>query len=556
MKKILLAICVTLAMVMLLGMNVQANTARPIIINVVQEELRANDSHDLVRLTITTNTVVDTVWVRHSTPELFPRAQLVNTTTNVKTWEISFTPSNPGSQYVSVEANRGFVSGGARHRLFVVYPTYAHLHEIIIPSGYRYSGLSSESMLVIRNNDGLSGLANIYGEIVVPAKYNDVRSFPEGLAAVRVGDSATGLWGFIDINGREVVPPRYHAVGNIINGFAQVRVGTSSERFEDWRFGFVNRLGVEIARPIYGQVRNFSDGFAAVQEANGTKWGFINERGNLAIPFRYPSLSYFHNGFALVRDECCDWFWNHNGLPMCGARTNGMALIDTRGDEVRFIQHACSSANSTVANYFSFFNLFGPEPSLALSEGLIWVRDPQTNLLGLADIMGNVLTPFKYSDTRRGFNEGMAWVSVSTQQNELWALLDNKGNEIVRPMYEEVSNFSEGLAAVWRDGYVGFIDKEGNEVIKPNKYSNVGAFINGLAPVQSSNGLWGFIDTSGNIVVPLEYTIVQYDGIVMLLGSGITHRFSISIGGRVTDAITPRTWKAYRVTFEDFPPNN
>jgi uncharacterized protein YkwD len=122
MKKILTAILATVVMAILFGMNVQASTTRPVITNVVQEELRANDSQDLVRLIITTNTVVDTVWVRHSTPERFPRAQLVNATENTKTWEISFTPLNPGSQDISVEANRGFVTGGARHRMRVIHP--------------------------------------------------------------------------------------------------------------------------------------------------------------------------------------------------------------------------------------------------------------------------------------------------------------------------------------------------------------------------------------------------------------------------------------------------
>jgi uncharacterized protein YkwD len=122
MKKIFVTICAVVTIVILLGMNVQASTIRPLITNVVQEELRVNDSQDLVRLTISTNTVVDTVWVRHSTPERFPRAKLINTQGNSKTWEIEFIPLNPGSQYMSVEANRGFFTGGARQRIFVIHP--------------------------------------------------------------------------------------------------------------------------------------------------------------------------------------------------------------------------------------------------------------------------------------------------------------------------------------------------------------------------------------------------------------------------------------------------
>jgi hypothetical protein len=466
---------------------------------------------------------------------------------------------------VSVEANRGFVSGGARHRLFVVYPTYAHLHEIKVPSGYWitvHGAWVSEGMLLVENiNDGLRGVVNRYGEFVVPAKYNAVQPFSEGMAAVRVGNHATGLWGFIDINGREVIPPRYNHVNNFYNGFAQVRVGASSENSRNWRFGFVNRMGVEIAQPIYHQVYNFSGGFANVRGDDVLKWGFINEMGNLAIPFQFPSISYFYNGFALVMEECCGIFWRHNDLPMCGARVDGMLLIDEKGKEVRFIHHACPTANSIVRSGLSH----------ALSEGVIWVRNPQTNLLGLVDLMGNTLMPFKYNSTR-GFSEGMAWVSVTYQQKNLWALIDSKGNEIIRPIYDYVEDFSEGLAAVWRDGYVGFIDKEGNEVIEPNQFNNAGSFINGLAPVQINDirretwdrgqivdvnyGLWGFIDTSGNIVVPLEYTGVRFDGSIMMLGGGASQTGGLSLGGPILASVTPNSWRAYKVTFETFPPNN
>lgn len=59
--------------------------------------------------------------------------------------------------------------------------------------------------------------------------------------------------------------------------------------------------------------------------------------------------------------------------------------------------------------------------------------------------------------------------------------------------------FTEGLAAVelickW--GYMGYIDKTGNEVI-PIKYDYAYDFRNGKAAVLL-NGKWGTIDKQGN----------------------------------------------------------
>ena len=54
-----------------------------------------------------------------------------------------------------------------------------------------------------------------------------------------------------------------------------------------------------------------------------------------------------------------------------------------------------------------------------------------------------------------------------------------------------------------RNGKYGFIDKSGNVVV-PCKYGNAWSFSEGLAAVEI-DGKWGFIDKSGNVVVPCKY---------------------------------------------------
>ncbi len=75
--------------------------------------------------------------------------------------------------------------------------------------------------------------------------------------------------------------------------------------------------------------------------------------------------------------------------------------------------------------------------------------------------------------------------------------------------YEKLGSFSEGLAAVMRDGKWGYINSKGEEVI-PCQYSLCEAFNEGLAAVQkcSEEGYidteWGYIDTEGKEVIPLK----------------------------------------------------
>ena len=43
------------------------------------------------------------------------------------------------------------------------------------------------------------GFVNKNGEVVIPCKYDEARSFSEGIAAVRLGDK----WGFVDKKGND-----------------------------------------------------------------------------------------------------------------------------------------------------------------------------------------------------------------------------------------------------------------------------------------------------------------------------------------------------------------
>ena len=81
---------------------------------------------------------------------------------------------------------------------------------------------------------------------------------------------------------------------------------------------------------------------------------------------------------------------------------------------------------------------------------------------------------------------------VNTQTTTKWE--DN---------YDENWRFSEGLAAVEKNGKYGFVDEAGKEVI-PLIYDDVFDFSEGLAHVKK-NDKHGFVDKTGKIVIPLIY---------------------------------------------------
>ena len=69
--------------------------------------------------------------------------------------------------------------------------------------------------------------------------------------------------------------------------------------------------------------------------------------------------------------------------------------------------------------------------------------------------------------------------------------------------YSKLSGFHDGLASVSKDGKWGFIDKTGQQVV-PCNYSSVESFYGGLAIVVL-NGKYGFVDNTGREVIPCKF---------------------------------------------------
>ncbi len=78
---------------------------------------------------------------------------------------------------------------------------------------------------------------------------------------------------------------------------------------------------------------------------------------------------------------------------------------------------------------------------------------------------------------------------------------------VIKPQYDYVGGFSEGLSVFGSNAKYGFIDKTGNVVIKA-QYGLAESFFEGLAAVNTGTileGSWGFIDKIDKLIIPAEY---------------------------------------------------
>ena len=114
--------------------------------------------------------------------------------------------------------------------------------------------------------------------------------------------------------------------------------------------------------------------------------------------------------------------------------------------------------------------------------------------------VAEIVIPFQFQDARP-FSDGIAAVKKEGK----WGYIDRLGQWIVQPQYAfSIGDYSSGLAFIGNQ----FFNTSGDVAFGETKYENARNFSpkgkNALAAVQVS-GQWGFIDLNGEFVISPKY---------------------------------------------------
>ncbi len=298
----------------------------------------------------------------------------------------------------------------------------------------------------------------------IPPIYESATYFSEGLAAVKINHK----WGFIDKAGKIVIEPQFN--------LWQARFNT-----------------------------HFSDGLVAVNFNNGKdetfnqdgnsvsniKWGFADKNGRLVIAPKFEGEYWnpprFTEGLAPV---------------IYSSMFPGSAVMVGIGAKYGYIDKSSEFIIKPI--YDEAFNF---------SEGLAAVTLDGKE--GYINSKGDVFIPLKYKFAS-SFSNGYAIVSTDGSR---YFFIDKLGNKPFDKTFEDLSDFSDGLARFSENGKFGFIDTKGNVVIKPFIENSsivdwsVGNswFSEGLCAVkfgydknkkdEIDNGKYGYIDKTGKVVI-------------------------------------------------------
>lgn len=393
------------------------------------------------------------------------------------------------------------------------------LGDIVIPAQYDNVGYFKDGIAPVALNEKY-GFIDITGKTVIPIQFDEILSesswgindyeyyrginvhtyFYEGLACVK----QNGKYGFIDKTGKTVIPIQFDDTAGFVDGLAIVR--------QNDKCGIIDTTGKFIVPVKFEDINSFSEGVASVKQND--KYGFIDKTGKIVIPIQYEWAGDFNEGLSVVQQNGKYGLINKRGQFITPAQfedfhyfMDGLAMVKLNG-KYGFIDKTGKLVIPAMFDEVDLLNQEGgdyvegePEDPSAddesyFVEGLVAVRI--NDKWGAIDKTGKLVIPAKY-DYIDQFSEGV----TSVEQNDKWGMIDKTGKLIIPIMFDERFEFSEGLAAVSQNGKSGFIDKTGNMVIA-SRFDYSWGFSEGLAPV-CINDKYGYIDKTGKFIIPAQF---------------------------------------------------
>lgn len=204
----------------------------------------------------------------------------------------------------------------------------------------------------------INSYINKKGDLISGKWYTALGDFSEGLAwaAEMVPDQQTrnikDLYGYIDRKGTEVIPARFDAARDFSDGLAAIAIKQGTDSLGDpvLKMGYIDTTGKIIidcrfdygnmARPDYPYTEafQFSEGLASAGKITGLrfssipvpkytdpkynvreigkpvfKFGYINEKGEMVIDYRFDYAGKFKNGTARVEIEEKEFYIDKKG---------------------------------------------------------------------------------------------------------------------------------------------------------------------------------------------------------------------------------------------------
>ncbi len=285
------------------------------------------------------------------------------------------------------------------------------------------------------------GFIDTSGKLVIPAQFDDVSPFSEGMAAVRIKSN----WGYIDAEGKIKIPIQYKSAWSFHEGKARVESFGLPETYID-NSGTIKFSGE------WSAADDFMEGLARVKV--GSLYGYIDSSGHLVIPPIYTRGWNSSGGLIIIDFEDQLGIINHLGQYIIAP---GFDHIKVLKEEERILCHRNDSA--------FMYDMHGKE-MVRLDNARI--QDGERNTLSVRQD-GQM---YFFDLVENAIRQGISYSNIIYLEDGKWAgknengyqLLDASGKPINNNTYNQINQFRDGIAVYSRASNWGYVDRYGKEL--------------------------------------------------------------------------------------------
>ncbi len=372
---------------------------------------------------------------------------------------------------------------------------------------------------IISKKGELYGVMNEKNKFFIEPKFIDIQTIDNTIFAVK---NEKGLWGFYNM-GAKISECYFNNFR--FTGTDQIIVQKIS------RWGVINNKGEQTIDFRYQYINLINDHTYKVGKFN--QWSVRNFKNEILNTFEFDSITYLGD----------------NVYKFCLAGNYG--LVDNNGKIITTEYQ--NIFESTLTDKLPKKEFAKPLPILAKGNYRVpqeerfdtvyhfcegFAKFQSDRKFGFVDSLGNIRLVPQYNDARH-FSEGMVAVVLIGK----WGFMDKNEKLCVQPLYNEVCDYKNGISIVRKDTVFNFINKNGKllygdffdkiiptysgnySIIRKNKIGLADAFGHELVSTKyeevielgntfilaKEHNLWGVLNKEGNIVIPFNYSVIQFD---------------------------------------------
>ena len=254
---------------------------------------------------------------------------------------------------------------------------------------------------------------------------------------------------------------------------------------------------------LYEEVGVYCGGLCPVKKFD-SQWGYLDENGKRAIPYKYQKVGAFMEEVAPVIDT--------DGNIMFIDKSNNkkidLTTIENVVDITSKVSGMFAAYNGQTWDFYDYNckKLFGGYDDVS-SMGNQIAAVKKNGYWSIINTKGQPVNETKYTDILQDekgvvYRNGVLFANIGGY----YYLINGNGEKVSNEKYEQACLFNDSTyAAVKTSKGWTFIDSTGKQVFK-EYFDNARSFSNGLAAVQK-NGKWGYINGQGELAI--DYTFVD-----------------------------------------------